>query len=56
MYLKLMKPKDLDELGAATSDLASQTGIAKKRLLIINKPNLTSSHLKIHINGTVSII
>ena len=50
-YLKLMKPKDLGELCAAISDLANQTGIEKTDLLIIHKPNLTSSHLKKHING-----
>ena len=48
-----MKPKGLGELCAATSDLANQTGIEKKNkqtkktdLLIIHKPNVTSSHLK----------
>ena len=43
-----MKPKGLSELCAATSDLANQTGIEKKQkhLLIIHKPNMTSSHLK----------
>ena len=54
-YLKLIKPKDLGELCAATSDLANQTVIEKKKkntkkkhkkkkktdLLIIHKPNLT---------------
>ena len=45
-YLKLMKPKGLGELCAATSDLANQTGIEKTDLLIIHKPNLTSSHFK----------
>ena len=50
-YLKLMKPKGLGELGAATSDLANQTGIEKTHLLIIHKPNLTSSHFKKYING-----
>ena len=30
-YLKLMKPKGLGELCAATSDLANQTGIEKNR-------------------------
>ena len=44
--MKLMKPKDLGELCAATSDLANQTGIEKKDLLIIHKPNLTFSHLE----------
>ena len=29
-YLKLMKPKDLGELCATTSDLANQTGIEKR--------------------------
>ena len=47
-----MKPKGLGELCAATSDLASETGIEKKTdLLIIHKPKLTSSHFKKHING-----
>ena len=43
-----MKPKGLCELCAATSDLASQTGIEKIKtdLLIIHKPNLLSSHFK----------
>ena len=41
-----MNLKGLGELCAATSDLANQTGIAKTDLLIIHKPNLTSSHLK----------
>ena len=36
---------------AATSDLANQTGIVNTDLLIIHKPNLTSSHLKKQING-----
>ena len=46
-----MKPKGLGELCAVTSDLANQTGIEKTDLLIIHKPNLTSSHFKKHING-----
>ena len=46
---KLMKLKGLDELCAATSDLANQTGIEKTDLLIIHKLNLTSSHLKKNI-------
>ena len=46
-----MEPKGLGELCAATSDLANQTGIEKTDLLIIHKPNLTSSHFKRHING-----
>ena len=41
-----MKPKGLGELCAATSDLANQTGIEKTDLLIIHKPNLTSSDFK----------
>ena len=41
-----MKPKGLGELCAAKSDLANQTGIEETDLLIIHKPNLTSSHLK----------
>ena len=49
-YLKLMKPKGLGELCAAKSDLAIQTGIEKTDLLIIHKPNLTSSHFKKPIN------
>ena len=46
-----MKPKGLGELCAATSGLAYQTGIEKADLLIIYKPNLTSSHFEKHING-----
>ena len=46
-----MKPKGLGELCAATSDLANQTGIEKTDLLIIHKPNLTSSDFKKHISG-----
>ena len=41
-----MKPQGLGELCAATSDLANQTGIEKTDLLIIHKPNQTSSHFK----------
>ena len=55
-YLKLMKPKGLGELCAATLDLANQTDIERTDLLIIHKLNLTSSHFKKHINGTVAII
>ena len=55
-YLKLMKPKDLGELYAATSDLANQTGIEKTDLLIFHKPNLTSSHLIKTYNVTIAII
>ena len=43
-----MKPKGLGELCA---DLVSQIGIEKTGLLIIHKPNLTSSHFKKHILG-----
>ena len=46
-----MKPKVLGELCAATSDLASQTGIEKNRPFVILKQNLKSSHFKKHING-----
>ena len=68
-YLKLMKAKGLGELCAATSELTSLTDTEKKThtqktttnkqktdLLIIHKPNMTSSHFKTHINGTVAII
>ena len=46
-----MKPKGFGKLCAATSDLANQTGIEKTDLLIIHKPNFTSSHFQKHING-----